>query len=100
MTPVRVERERKEDKGPRRYKQALHYLAGFVLGWYVKAFFPEYDRIVELVGAGWVWLLGTVAGLGGVAVLTSSALGIFSIYKWVVERRDRKEREKRNGRPS
>lgn len=82
-----VKKQRRDDRGPRRFKVPLHWLAGMTLGWHLAQMFPEYDRLLQVLGAGWVWGLSVLQGAGGLAVVVSSALGILQIYKYFAERK-------------
>jgi len=74
-------KQRKDDKGPRKHIPILHYLAAFALGWHIKGFFPDVSRLVDLLGDGWDWFLGSVQGLGGLMIIGSFLTLIWNLYE-------------------
>jgi hypothetical protein len=66
-------------------------LAGIFLGWHLAQLFPDQERLVEVIGIGWVYLMTALQSLGGLAAVGSFALIVFQIYRWSVERKDKKK---------
>jgi len=81
MPERRNSRDRKGDKGIRKKIPLLHYLAAFALGWHLKGFFPDASRLVDLLGDGWDWFLGSIQGLGGLMIIGSFLTIIWNLYE-------------------
>jgi hypothetical protein len=81
------QRQRKTDKGIRRGIPFLHYIAAFALGWHLKGWFPDTNRIIDLVGDGWDWMLSSVQGLGGLIVIGSFISIVYNIYEKVKKKK-------------
>jgi len=82
------QRNRATDRGPRRYAIVIHIVSGLMTGWMAKTYFPEHTAL-EVLGKAWNFIFTTIAGLGGVAVITSLGLAIFNVYKWFSDKRSK-----------
>jgi hypothetical protein len=90
MTPLRKQKERKDDHGARRYKPFLHWLGGIYIGWNLSKMFPEEERLLGVVDLGIDWLLAIPHALGGTAALGSLLLVVLPFVKWLIERKGKK----------
>ena len=91
MPDRRNSRDRKDDKGLRKRIPLLHYLAAFALGWHLKGLFPDTTKLVDLLGDGWDWFLGSVNGLGGLLIIGSFSKIVWDIYKEYQARKEAKQ---------
>ena len=82
-----VQRKRKDDKGPRRYKTILHWIGGIFIGFHLSKMFPEEERLIGVVDLGIDWLFTTLQAIGGLAALGSFLVIILPFAKWIIERR-------------
>jgi len=89
----RRSRDRAADKPPRKLQPFLHYLAAFALGWHLKGFFPDASRLIDLIGDGWDWFLGSIQGLGGLMIIGSFLTIVFNLYEKIQARRKANQNE-------
>ena len=79
-------RQRKEDKWYFRHKTFIHTVTGIVAGWYLARHLPEVE-LISFFGDSIVWLTGVVRGFGGLAIVASTALTIYTLYDKIKKRR-------------
>jgi hypothetical protein len=64
-------------------KTIIHYLAGTVIGWHVRGYFPTEEYIIQAIGTTWAWAINTIMALGGGMVLVSLIMAGLAVAKFV-----------------
>lgn len=81
-----TQKRRDTDKIIHRFKMPVHWLGGIFIGWMIKTYFPD-SNALQLADHVWGWLLDSVQALGGLAAIASTIMAIFTVYKFIKERK-------------